>query len=405
MATRLDWRRRSAMTLLQPSFRGRLRLFFAVIVIVPMIAVGVVLFQLLDAGDDSQARLRARRRRRRSRRTCSEDRARGDGRGDARSQSDVELATAIDKRRRGEACSGGSRRSRSRPGREWIELKVERLGHVRDRHAAGDRGLAGGAAGRRASSRSGGSRSRSTTAQAYADEVARLTRSARASIAATTVLASTLARGARTCRCRTGRATNVKIARTRLPHDVLHAPRSRTGRRRSPCGCSRRCQPHGSDATILVVGLTSAFLALAFVFAVIVSRTLSEEVQRLLSAAQRLGRGDFSVSVPAEGNDEFAALGKEFNIDGAPARGAAGGPAHASAAGCRRRSAAWASRSRAAWTASACSRSSCRPRSTASAPPAGAPRCAAAPTRRWRRSPAPASPRPSTARCTPRRRP
>ena len=40
------------MPLLQPSFRGRLRLFFAVIVIVPMIAVGVVLFQLLDAGDN-----------------------------------------------------------------------------------------------------------------------------------------------------------------------------------------------------------------------------------------------------------------------------------------------------------------------------------------------------------------
>src|SRR4051794_22506607 len=40
------------MPLLQPSFRGRLRLFFAVIVIVPMIAVGVVLFQLLDAGSN-----------------------------------------------------------------------------------------------------------------------------------------------------------------------------------------------------------------------------------------------------------------------------------------------------------------------------------------------------------------
>ena len=38
------------MPLFQPSFRGRLRLFFAVIVIVPMIAVGVVLFQLLAAG-------------------------------------------------------------------------------------------------------------------------------------------------------------------------------------------------------------------------------------------------------------------------------------------------------------------------------------------------------------------
>jgi len=42
------------MPLIQPSFRGRLRLFFAVIVIVPMIAVAVVLFQLLDASDASR---------------------------------------------------------------------------------------------------------------------------------------------------------------------------------------------------------------------------------------------------------------------------------------------------------------------------------------------------------------
>src|SRR5690242_18032647 len=39
------------MPRLQPTFRGRLRLFFAVIVIVPMIAVGAVLFQLLGASD------------------------------------------------------------------------------------------------------------------------------------------------------------------------------------------------------------------------------------------------------------------------------------------------------------------------------------------------------------------
>src|SRR3954451_17072037 len=42
------------MTLLQPSFRGRLRLFCAVIVVVPMIAVGVALFFLLNAGDQSR---------------------------------------------------------------------------------------------------------------------------------------------------------------------------------------------------------------------------------------------------------------------------------------------------------------------------------------------------------------
>jgi diguanylate cyclase (GGDEF)-like protein len=65
--------------------------------------------------------------------------------------------------------------------------------------------------------------------------------------------------------------------------------------------------------TVALIGLTLAFLVLALVFALLVGRTLQEEVQRLLQAAQRLGQGDFSVTVPAEGNDEFAALGKEFN--------------------------------------------------------------------------------------------
>jgi diguanylate cyclase (GGDEF)-like protein len=55
------------------------------------------------------------------------------------------------------------------------------------------------------------------------------------------------------------------------------------------------------------------FLALAFLFAVAVSRRLQSEIQRLLEAAQRLGAGDFSVTVPADGHDEFAALGQEFN--------------------------------------------------------------------------------------------
>ena len=49
------------MTLLQPSFRGRLRLFFAVIVVVPIIAIGVVLFRVIAADDTSRldARLSA----------------------------------------------------------------------------------------------------------------------------------------------------------------------------------------------------------------------------------------------------------------------------------------------------------------------------------------------------------
>jgi diguanylate cyclase (GGDEF)-like protein len=68
-----------------------------------------------------------------------------------------------------------------------------------------------------------------------------------------------------------------------------------------------------SSESLLVAALLIGFLALAFAFAATVMRTLRAETQRLLEAAQRLGGGDFSVAVPAEGNDEFAALGREFN--------------------------------------------------------------------------------------------
>ena len=62
-----------------------------------------------------------------------------------------------------------------------------------------------------------------------------------------------------------------------------------------------------------MVGALIGFLLLAIAFAITVTRTLESEIQRLLQAARAIGRGDFSQRVPAEGNDEFAALGNEFN--------------------------------------------------------------------------------------------
>src|SRR5829696_6754159 len=40
---------------LTPSFRNRLRLFFTIIVIIPMVAVAAVLFRLVGASDESKA--------------------------------------------------------------------------------------------------------------------------------------------------------------------------------------------------------------------------------------------------------------------------------------------------------------------------------------------------------------
>jgi len=68
----------------------------------------------------------------------------------------------------------------------------------------------------------------------------------------------------------------------------------------------------GSSRTV-AVALLVGFLLLSLVFALLVSRALHGQVTRFLKAAQRLGSGDFSTPVPAEGRDEFAALGREFN--------------------------------------------------------------------------------------------
>ncbi len=62
-------------------------------------------------------------------------------------------------------------------------------------------------------------------------------------------------------------------------------------------------------AGLLILG----FLGLAVCFTLLMSRTLQGQLDRFLQAARRLGAGDFSAAIETHGNDEFAALGAEFN--------------------------------------------------------------------------------------------
>ena len=75
----------------------------------------------------------------------------------------------------------------------------------------------------------------------------------------------------------------------------------------------RDARSNVSNSTVAVAIVLAVFLLLALAFAVTVSRSLQAQVQRLLNAARRLGRGEFDVDVPTEGSDEFAQLGSEFN--------------------------------------------------------------------------------------------
>lgn len=68
-----------------------------------------------------------------------------------------------------------------------------------------------------------------------------------------------------------------------------------------------------AGSRVLAAAFIAAVLLLAFSFSVLASRGLQGQVSRFLHAARRLAGGDFSSPIQIEGRDEFAALGEEFN--------------------------------------------------------------------------------------------
>lgn len=64
---------------------------------------------------------------------------------------------------------------------------------------------------------------------------------------------------------------------------------------------------------LLVIALLLAFLVLALASTMFVSRALHAQIGQFLDAARRLAGGRFGDPVPVVGGDEFAQLGREFN--------------------------------------------------------------------------------------------
>jgi diguanylate cyclase (GGDEF)-like protein len=294
------------MTLLQPSFRGRLRLFFAVIVIVPLIAVGAVLFQLVDESDSLQLNSRLREAQTGARnlyREAREDANRAAG----AIARDRGLARAIESDEQ-EAVQERVEVLARQVGAQWVTLQVEDFEPVETGSplaiAAAERQLQSSGAqtiGRITVS--------TTAARDYATTVKRLLEVETRVDRGNAVLASTLPAAA-DVRMPNREGADVTIGQKEYRTTLFQAeePDMSTVTVRVFDEIEQ-----SEDQTYLVIAILIGFLALALLAGVIISRTLSSEIQRLLHAAQRLGRGDFSVTVPAEGNDEFAALGKEFN--------------------------------------------------------------------------------------------
>jgi diguanylate cyclase (GGDEF)-like protein len=295
-------------TFLTPSFRNRLRLFFFVIVIVPMVAVALVLFRLVSTSGDAEVDARLSQALRSAQGIYLQDQRRA-GEVATTIAQDPALQDAINAKQP-QAIDARLHALLDREGAHQIVLTFQGLGTFQA-------GLPPSVAGAstdivdQSQSPKGRLSVGLRSALEYANELSALNRVEAVVTPAGRPPASTLPDPAPAGLPARG---DVTIAGTKYRIAAFRA----AGFQGTPVTISQLVADDGtrgvfSSSSLLVIGVLVGFLVLAFAFALTVGRTLQSEVQRLLVAAQRLGRGDFSVAVPAEGNDEFAALGKEFN--------------------------------------------------------------------------------------------
>jgi diguanylate cyclase (GGDEF)-like protein len=305
------------------SFRSRLTLFFVLIVVVPMTALGFVVVRLVS--DSERGKAAAQNRVSAAAAVASYERLSAKGARDAQQlAADDELAAAL------AVADPAAARARARELAELIGLVRVRITKDGRPHSdLGDRdAIAGGMARVRLADGAA-----NPNAADYTIETSSLTpeRFARATsvLGVRTVvrregavLASTLPAGALA-----DAGASPAGSAPALPADGTVD----LGGTEYTVSTFRGSDFDGKTTTVTIltdttsaasaatrgqwiaVGLLVLFLLLAFAGALLISRQLHGQLERFLAAAKRIGGGDFSATVPIEGDDEFAALGREFN--------------------------------------------------------------------------------------------
>jgi diguanylate cyclase (GGDEF)-like protein len=291
------------------SFRARLTLFFVLIVIVPLVSVGVIVFRLIGENEHGQADARVAQAQRAALGLERRELAQA-GAAAALVGSDRLLARALGA---ADATAVAARANSLLAARHLRRIAVSRAG--RTLADAGSPAATAEAA-RRLVGRQGRPMGEVRVSTITAPELAQQVR-------ALTGLEAVVQSGDRTLA-----ATREGVAGARA---LPRVGTVRAGGREYRVASFAAPGFGGQSASIAVLydtGETSsdvssgrlvaavvlaAFLLVAFGFALLVSRSLQSEIGRFLAGARRLAGGDFSTPVATEGNDEFAALGNEFN--------------------------------------------------------------------------------------------
>jgi diguanylate cyclase (GGDEF)-like protein len=293
-------------------FRARLRLFFVLLVILPMIALALVLFTLTsrsetgkaDAGIASGSRTAF---------AIYEERAAAATPALRAVASDPQLSAAL------RAGSGIERRVRQLAAERGdvveIELRASGSGDLIAR-AGSPTGMAMKAAPLVAGGRTRGTLLVSVTdGPQFAHRVQRLTGYNVGVFRSGRLLASTVQ----------GLGPRARLGARGQPHDFTadgNEFRGRIDEVHDPGGApldlalfkdSDAISSNVARNRALIGAPLFGFLVLSVLAASTVSRALTQQIDTFLVAARRLARGDFRQPVPIEGSDEFAQLGREFN--------------------------------------------------------------------------------------------
>jgi len=289
------------------SFRGRLRVFFTIIVIVPMVAVAAVLYRLTADSETGKADagLAAAMRVAFSVYDASAARAEGELRGLAADREFVDGLAAGGTRARSALRQAPSQRRIA-----GVAFRSAGTGHV----VRAGRPSAIAAAGAPLVDGRGerlGTLSLSVTdARDYANRLAKLTRMQVGVSRDGRMLADT-GNGARMVPSGGGdfdfKGEEYRGRSARL-HESVGPPVLV-----SVYDPTRPLTGSLGNSRIVMGGILLCFLLLALASSVFVVRALQDQIGSFLDAARRLAKGDFKHPVPTYGGDEFALLGREFN--------------------------------------------------------------------------------------------
>ena len=293
------------------SFRNRLRLFFLAIVFVPMIAVGVVFYVLINGAESGKADARVNAQTQVAQAIYGETQR--EALRDARAiATDVPFATAL-RRNDIEALQTRAEQLRERRG---VERIVIARGGNRAVVDVGDAAANLPAQielvdGKR---RFGELEVSEITPQEFADQVKRETGlEVMVMREGGDALASTLpgAENARIPERKPGFATiNGKRYRTyAFSEDGFLGERVKIAVLAPRAPLASKVRTQRIYAWLLIAG----FLAFAAFAGIVVSRSLQRQMASFLVAARQLRTGKYDTRVPTAGNDEFAQLGEEFN--------------------------------------------------------------------------------------------